>query len=73
MEVITKIVKYLEDSLLIIKGVSERIQNKVKKQKRRIFSLLIGTLSARLFGNILAGKGVDRAGYGSKDLQSKGG
>ena len=26
-----------------------------------------------LLGNMLAGKGMNRAGYGSKDLQSKGG
>ena len=35
--------------------------------------MLLGTLCASLLGNILAGKGINRAGYGSKDLKSKGG
>ena len=33
----------------------------------------LGTFGASLLGNMLAGKGVNRAGYGSKDTQSKGG
>ena len=33
--------------------------------------MLLGTLGASLLGNMLAGKGITRAGYGSKDLQSK--
>ena len=33
--------------------------------------MLLGTLGASLLENILAGKGFIRAGYGSKDLQSK--
>ena len=32
--------------------------------------MLLGTLGARLLGNILASKGINRAGHGSKDLQS---
>ena len=36
MEDIMKIVKSLEDSGLVLKGVSETIQNKAKKQKKRI-------------------------------------
>ena len=35
--------------------------------------MLLCTLGASLLGNVLARKGVDRAGYGFKDLQSKGG
>ena len=34
---------------------------------------LLGTLGACLLGNMLTGKGIIRAEYGSKDLQSKGG
>ena len=30
-------------------------------------------LGASLLGNMLAGKGINRTGYGSKDLISKGG
>ena len=36
MEDIMKIVKSLEDSGLLLKGVSETIQNELKEQKRRI-------------------------------------
>ena len=33
--------------------------------------MLLGTLRASLLGNMLTGKGILRAGYGSKDFQSK--
>ena len=32
--------------------------------------MLLGTLGANLLGNMLTGKGIIRAGHGSKDLQS---
>ena len=35
--------------------------------------MLLGKLGAILLGNMLAGTGVNRARYGSKDLQPKGG
>ena len=63
MEDITKIVKSLEDSGLLLKGVSETIQNKAEKQKGGFLIIFLGTLSASLLGNILAGKGIVRAGY----------
>ena len=66
-----KIVKSLEDSGLLIKGVSETIQNESKEQKQGFLSMLSGTLGASLLGNILAVKGITRANYGSKDFQSK--
>ena len=59
---IIKIVKSLEDSGLLLKGVSETIQKKAKKQKGGFLSMLLGTLGASLLGNILAGKGMNRAG-----------
>ena len=75
MEDITKVVKSLEDCGLLLKGVSETIQNESKKQKRGFLSMLLGTLDASLLGNILAGKGMNRAGEGClkavMDLQSK--
>ena len=64
MKYIIKIVKSLEDSGLLLKGVSQTIQNEAKGQKGRFFSMLLGTLGASLLGNILAGKGVIRAGDG---------
>ena len=61
-----KIAKFLEDSGLLLKGVSETIQNEAKEQRGRFLSMLLGTLDASLLGNMLAGKGITRAGYGSK-------
>ena len=58
MEDISKIVKSLEGSGLLLKGVTETVQNEVKEQKGRFLSMLLGTLGASLLGNILAGKGV---------------
>ena len=59
-------VKSLEDSGLLLKGVSETVQ------KGGFCRILLGTLGANLLGNILAGKGMNRvweefirAGYGS--------
>ena len=52
----------------LIEGVSETIKNEAKEQKGGFNSMLLGTLGASLLGNILAGKGVMRAGegYGSE-------
>ena len=58
---IIKIVKSLEDSGLLLKGVSETVQNEAKEQKGGFLSMLLGTLGASLLGNILAGKGINRA------------
>ena len=62
MEDIIKIVKSLEDSGLLLKGVTETVQNKVKEQKRGFLCMLLGTLGASLLGNLLTGKGIYRAG-----------
>ena len=61
---IIKIVKSLEDSGLLLKEVTETVQNEVKEQKGGFLSMLLGTLEASLLGNILAGQGVNRAGKG---------
>ena len=77
MEDILKIVKSLEDSGVLLKGVSETIQNEAKEQRGEFLSMLLGTLGASLLGDILskglsskgvirAGEGAIRAGYGSK-------
>ena len=55
---IIKIVKSLEDSGLLMKGVSKTIQNEIKEQKRGFLSMLLGTLGASLLGIMLAGKGI---------------
>ena len=56
MEDIVKIVKSLEDSGLLLKVVTETVQNKVKEQKGGFLGMLLGTLGASLLGNILTGK-----------------
>ena len=65
MKDILEIVKSLEDSGLLLKGVSETIKNEVKEQKGGFLSMLLGTLGASLLGNMLSGKGVIRAGEGT--------
>ena len=67
MENIIVIVESLEDSGLLPEGVSETIQNKAKEQKSEFISMLLATLWASLLGNILAGKGKNRAEEGSKE------
>ena len=64
MDDLIKIVKSLEDSGLLLKGVTESVQNEIKQQKGRYLSALLGTLGASLLGNLLAGKGVNKKGKG---------
>ena len=61
---IIKIVKSLEDSGLLLKGVTETVQNELKEQTGGFLSMLLGTLGASLLGNLLAGNGIYRAGKG---------
>ena len=69
MDDILKIVKSLEDSGLLLKGVSETIQHKAKEKRGGFLNMLLGTLGASLLGDILSkglsGKGVIRAGKGA--------
>ena len=77
MDDILKIVKSLEDSGVLLKGVSETIQHEAKEQRGGFLSMLLGALGASLLGDVLskglsgtgvirAGEGAVRAGYGSK-------
>ena len=59
-----KIVKSLEDSGLLLEGVTETVQNEVKEQKGGFLSMLLDTLGASLLGNLLTGQGVNRVGNG---------
>ena len=65
MKDILKIIKSLEDSGLLLEGVSETIKNEASEQKGGFLSMLLGTLGASLLGNMLAGKGIIRAGEGT--------
>ena len=67
---------------MLLKGVTETVQNEIKEQKGGFLSMLLGTLGASLLGNLStgqgiytpgkgkginkAGEGIVRAGYGSK-------
>ena len=44
---IMKIVKSLEDSGSLLKGITETVQNEVKEQKGGFLSMLLGALGAR--------------------------
>ena len=61
-----KIVQALEDSNILLQGVTKIIKNERKEQKGGFLSMLLGTLGASLLGNLLAGKGMVRAGSENK-------
>ena len=61
MNDIMKIVKFLEEAGLLIKGVSRTVENGSKKQKDGFLGMLLGILGASLLRNLLTGKGVIRA------------
>ena len=75
-------IKFLENSGVLLKGVSETIQHEAKEQREGFLSMLLGTLGASLLGDVLskgssgkgvirAGEGTIRAGYGSKGSSLK--
>ena len=70
MNDIMKVIKALENSGILLKGVSKAIKNETKEQKGGFLSMLLGTLGASLLiggkGIIRAGDGIVRAGSGSK-------
>ena len=79
---ILKIVKSLEDSGILSKGVSETIQHEAKGQRGGFLGMLLGPLGASLLGDVLskglsgkgiikAGEGTIRAGYCSKGSSLK--
>ena len=71
---IINIIEALENSGVLLKGVSKAIKNETKEQKGEFLSMLLGTLGANLLDNLLtggkgimrAGDGIVRAGSGSK-------
>ena len=65
-----KIVQALEDSNILLKGVTKPIENETKEQKGGFLSMLLGALGASLLGNLLTGKGIERAG--SRNNKGKG-
>ena len=64
MNDIIKIIEALENSGILLKGVTKTIENEAKEQRGGFLSMLLGTLGASLLGNLLTGKGMMRAGEG---------
>ena len=64
MEDIMKIVS-LEESGLLLKGISETIKNEAKEQKGGFFPMLFRPLAASILGSALTGTGVIRAHEGT--------
>ena len=62
---IMKIIQALEDSDILLKGVTKTIKNETKDQKEGFLRMLLGTSGASLLGNLLTGKEILRAGSGS--------
>ena len=64
-----KMFQVLEDSNILLKGITKTIKNETKKtkwQKGGFLCMLLGTLGASLLGNWLTGKGILRAGTWNK-------
>ena len=70
MSDIIKIVQALEDSNILLKGVTKTIKDETKEQKGGFLSMLLDTLGVSLLGYLLAGKGIARADCGNP-LQNK--
>ena len=74
MNDIIKIIEALENSGILLKGVTKTIENETKEQRGGFLSMLLATLGASLLGNLLtggkgiigAGDGIVRAGEGSE-------
>ena len=69
MNDIMKIIQALEDSNILLKGITKTIKKETKEQKGWILSTLLGTLGAILLGNLLSGKGIKAD---SEDKKGKG-
>ena len=69
MDDIMKIVQALEDSNILLEGVTKTIKNETKEQKGGFLSMLLGTLGASFLGDLLtknlSGKETVRTREGS--------
>ena len=52
--------KSLEDSGVLIDGISDIVTHEIKIQEGRIFSMLLGSLGSSMLRNMLSGKRVMR-------------
>ena len=56
MQSLLKIVKSLEDSGILLDGITETVKNEVKEQKGGFLSMLLGTLASSLLTDMLLNK-----------------
>ena len=66
MNDIFKIVQALENSNILLKGITKSFENETKEQNGGFLGMILGTLGTSLLGNMLTGKGILRAGNGNK-------
>ena len=71
MNDIMKSFQALEDSKILLKGITKTIENETKEQKAGFLGMLLGTLEASLLGIMLTSKGIVRVGYGNKGIPIK--
>ena len=57
-----EIIKVIEDSNILLKGVTETIKNETKKQEGGFLGILVDILGSILLRNLLSRKGIVRAG-----------
>ena len=70
MNDIMRIGQALEDSNILLKGVSKTIKNETNEQKGGFLSMLLGTLASTLLGNLLSGKGIEADSEDKKEKES---
>ena len=61
-----EIVQALEDSIILLKGITRTIKNETKEQNGGLLGILLDTLRACLQGNMLTGKAILKAGFENK-------
>ena len=66
MNDIMNILQALEDSNILLKGITKTIKNETKRQKGGFLSMFLGTLRASLLGNLLSARGIWRASSGNE-------
>ena len=71
MSHIIELIKALEDSNILLKGVTKTFKNETKEQNGGFLSMLLGTIGASLLGNLLTGKEIVRAGSGHPSYENK--
>ena len=66
MNDIIKLDLALEDSNILLKGITKTIKNITKERKGEFLGMLLDTFGASLLGNMVIRKRMLRAGYGNK-------